>query len=489
MKLRLFGPLRVVPVAAIGVAGLAACSSGPVPAPAAPTAAADAPAQWNTPLPHQGELTVLADWWRQFDDPALLALQSAAQAASPTIASAASRIEQSRATRIGAGAALLPTLDANASATRGRQDFSTGVANNGSVGLQAAWEIDLFGSRRAARDAAQARFDGAEAGWHDARVAVAAEVASNYTALRACEAQAEQTRLDSVSRNETARLTDLSTKAGFESPANAALARASAAQGNSLLSQRRAQCDVQIKGLVALAGIDEPTLRTTLANGTARLPRPASIAMPAVPAAVLAQRPDLLTAEREVVAASAEVSQAQAARLPRIGLNGSISAARIESATFGNQSGTIWSIGPLSVSLPLFDGGARRANVVAARARYDEAGVVYRGRLRTAIREVEEAMVSLQSTAERSNDAQTAIEGYTASFRATEARYRGGLASLYELEDARRSALQAEIAWIDLQRERATAWISLYRALGGGWSAGLSLGGSSAGLNTSATAQ
>ena len=454
--------------AATTLVALAACSSGPTPLPASASAAADSPAQWNAPLPHQGELTELTAWWQQFNDPVLLQLISAAQAASPTVASAASRIEQSRATRVAAGAALLPSLDANASATRGKQDFVSGLSNTGSVGLQAAWELDLFGGRRAARSAAEARFDGAEAGWHDARVAVAAEVASSYTNLRACEAQVVQTRLDSDSRNETARLTDLSTKAGFESTANAALARASAAQGNSALTQRRAQCAALVKGLVALTGVDEPTLRSRLAPNEARLPEPASIVMTAVPAQALAQRPDLLGAEREVVAAAAEVSQAQAARLPRIGLNGNIGASRFESG-FGSQTGTLWAIGPVTVSLPLFDGGARRADVVAAQARYIEAGTLYRGRLRTAVREVEEALVLLQSTADRSNDSMIATEGFAASFRATEARFKGGLASLYELEDARRSALAAEIAVIELKRERAAAWITLYRALGGGW--------------------
>ena len=468
-----FNPWRAASVASLlaAVAVLAACSSGPTALPPASTAAADSPAQWNAPLPHRGELTALTGWWLQFNDPVLVTLIDASQAASPTIAAAASRIEQARATRVASGAALLPSLDANANALRGKQDFVSGLGNSASVGLQAAWEIDLFGGRRAARDAAQARFDGAEAGWHDARVAVAAEVATQYTSLRACEAQFAQTQLDSASRNETARLTGLSTQAGFESPANAALARASAAQGNSLLTQRRAQCDVLDKGLVALTGIDEPTLRAQLAAGAARMPQPASIAMASVPAQVLAQRPDLLIAEREVVAASAEVSQAQAARLPRIALNGSISASRFESSSFGNQSGILWSIGPITVSLPLFDGGARRANVVAAKARFEEAGAVYRGKLRGAVREVEEALIALQSTADRSADAQVATEGFAASFRATEARFKGGLASLYELEDARRSALQAEIALTDLKRERVTAWITLYRALGGGWAA------------------
>ena len=460
-----FQLLRAVSAVATLVA-LGACSTGPLPL---SSAADTAPAQWQAPLPHSGQLTVLKAWWQQFNDPLLVQLIDAAQAVSPTLASATSRIEQSRATRVAAGAALLPTLDANASAVRGKQDFISGVGTTGSVGLQAAWELDLFGARRAARDAAQARFDGAEAAWHDARVSVAAEVATTYTSLRACEAQVEQTRADSLSRSETARLTALSAKAGFEAPAGAALARASAAQGNALLTQRRAQCDVLVKGLVALTGVAEPALRNQLAAGQAKLPQPAQIVMASVPAQVLAQRPDLLSAERDLIAASADVSQAQARRYPRIGLSGSISAARFESS-LGAQSGTLWSIGPVTVSLPLFDGGARRANVVAAQARYDEASAVYRGKLRTAVREVEEALVALQSTADRSTDAQVATEGFAASFRATEARFKGGLASLFELEDARRSALQAQIALIDLQRERGTAWISLYRALGGGWS-------------------
>ena len=460
-----FRRLRAASAAAI-LATLAACAGGTAPRSGPP---AELPPQWQAPLPHAGQLTRLSQWWRQFDDPLLVPLIDAAQAVSPTVASAASRIEQSRATRVAAGAALLPTLDANASALRGRQDFVSGLGNSGSVGLQAAWELDLFGGRRAAREAAQARLDGAQAAWHDARVAVAAEVASDYTALRACEAQTDQAQADSDSRSETSRLTALSTQAGFEAPANAALARASAAQGNSLLTQRRAQCDGLVKGLVALTGLAEPALRERLAAGRARVPQPAPIAMAGVPAQVLAQRPDLLAAERELIAAGAEVSQAQAARYPRIALNGSIGAARVESG-LGNQSGTLWAIGPVTVSLPLFDGGARRANVVAAQARYDEAGALYRGKLRTAVREVEEALIALQSTDHRNADAQVATEGFAASFRATEARFKGGLASLFELEDARRSALQAQIALIDLQRERSSAWISLYRALGGGWS-------------------
>ena len=107
----------------------------------------------------------------------------------------------------------------------------------------------------------------------------------------------------------------------------------------------------------------------------------------------------------------------------------------------GTFSGTTWSIGPVAVSLPMFDAGARRANVVAARARYDEAASAYAATLRNAIRDVENALVTLQGTADRSADAQIAAENFEVSVRATEARYRSGFGTLFELEDARRSAL------------------------------------------------
>jgi multidrug efflux system outer membrane protein len=458
----------ILPVAVL-MATLAGCSSMPSPAAAPATPAADTPPQWYAPLPHDGQVAKLADWWRQFDDPLLAQLIEASQAASPTIAAAAARIEQARSTRVAAGAALGPTLDANASLARGRQDTVTPLGTTGTAGLQAAWEIDVFGGNRAARDAAQARLDGAQAGWHDARVAVAADTANTYVNLRGCEAQRDQARIDADSRAETARLTGLSTKAGFESPANAALARASAAQGNNLLTQRRAQCDALVKALVALTALSEPDLRQRLAAAEARQPQPGAIGVQSVPAQALAQRPDVFAAERELLAASADVSQAQAQRLPRLTLNGNITAFRFESGG-GNADGTLWQIGPLSVTLPLFDGGRRRANVDAAQARYAQAGAEYRATLRTAVREVEEALVNLQSTEARSADAQAASEGFAASFRATEARYRGGLASLFELEDARRSALQSQVQLIDLKSERSAAWIALYRALGGGWS-------------------
>lgn len=457
-------------VAALVPALLAACATtAPVTTPGSP--GAPVAAQWQAPLPHGGQVGDLQRWWAQFDDPLLLRLIGAGQQVSPSIAAARSRLEQARAARVASGAALLPSLDATASASRGRFDFATPLGTSTSAALQAGWELDLFGANRAGANAAQARLEGSEAGWHEARVSVAAEIASTYVSLRACQAQVAQAEFDAASRAETSRLTGLAARAGFQPPAAADLARASAAQGNATLTQQRAQCDLAVKSLVALTGLDEAALRSELAAGQARLPQPAELGVAAVPAQALAQRPDVLAAAREVVAASADAEQARAQRWPRITLAGNIGPARFESGGV-STSGTLWAIGPVAVSLPLFDGGTRRANVEAARARYDAAASAYAASLRGAVREVESALVALQSTAARNEDARIAAEGFERSYRATESRYKGGVASLFELEDARRSAVAAQSALIDLQRERVAAWISLYRALGGGWSAG-----------------
>ena len=265
-------------------------------------------------------------------------------------------------------------------------------------------------------------------------------------------------------------MTALTARAGFQAPSNAALSRASAAQGSSLVTQQEGQCALAQKALVALTGLDEVGLRGRLATKTAQLPTPAAIKVDSVPARVLAQRPDLAAAARDVAASATDVTGSSALLYPRISLSGAIGAGYFSSAAMTNN-GSTWSLGPVSLTVPLFDGGAQRANVQAARARYDESVASYAAKVRSAVREVEEALVGLHSTAARTTDAQVATEGFGTSYAAAQARYRGGLSSLFELEEARRTALQAQSALIELQRERVAAWISLYRALGGGWTA------------------
>ena len=458
--------MKIVRLAAAlaGSLRLAGCA---VPRPPAEVAA-PTPPQWYAPLPHGGRLADLRQWWQQFSDPLLVELIDAAQTASPTLASAGARIAEARASRTRANAALLPTLDASLAASRSNTAPPAPLATVVQGGLQAGWEIDLFGGNRAALDAASARLAGSEAGWHEARVAVAAETALGYLDLRTCERLLEVTRTDAGSRAETARLTQLSANAGFTAPGVAAQARASAAEGASRHTQQQARCDVDVKALVALTGIPEPQLRSRL-QATWRDPLEFTLpGVPSVPAVLLAQRPDVYRAELEVAAASADVGSARAAQYPRLTLSGQINAGIVRTGGVSTDART-WSIGPLALTLPVFDAGLRASEVGAAQARYQEAAALYTGRVRQAVREVEEALVNLQATVDRNENARAAVAGYQASFVATESRYRSGLGSLIELEDQRRVLLASQIALVGLQQERLASWIALYRALGGGW--------------------
>ena len=434
------------------------------------------PAQWFAPLPHNGSLAGLSQWWQQQNDPLLVELIEAAQTASPSIVTARSSIEQARASRTASQAALLPALDATGSFSRSVSPPINRAAavpiNLTQLGLQSSWEIDVFGKNAASVHADQARYEGAQARWHDARVSVAAEVAGQYYTLRSCDRLRLVAEADARSRLETARLSTLATKAGFEAPATSALARASAAESNARATQQRGQCDLDIKALVALTAFSEPVLRQKLEAALAQAPQVENpdnlFDIPGMPADVLAQRPDVFNAARELAAASFEIGSARAQRYPRLSLMGNIMTSQ-STARRVTQRFDTWSIGPLALTVPLFDGGASQANLDAAKARYLDAESKYRSICRQAVREVEEALVKLQSTADRSGDAARAADGYAASFAGTQARYKAGLASLVELEDSRRTLLAAQSGLVNLELERRNAWISLYRALGGGW--------------------
>ena len=452
---------------------LAGCATWQAPLQTPPESALiTAPAAWQNPLPHNGKVADLAAWWSGLNDPLLVRLIEGAQAASGSLADARARIEQARAARVSSGAARGPSLDASANASRSVQQPGIDAASTVGVGIQANWEADLFGGKAAASNAAQARLDSAQAAWHDARVSVAAEVATQYLNQRNCEASLSVVEADAKSRADSARLADLTAKAGFSAPATAQLARASAADAAARVTQLRAQCQSDVLVLAALIGAPLADVQAVLKQNppiAAELIDQTSLfSIATLPADVVAQRPDVFQAAREVAASSSDVTSTDALRMPRLSLSGSIGAAKVSSGGL-TSDGATWSIGPLAITLPLYDGGARAANVQAAQSRYDAAVIQYRSKARQAVAEVEIALLNLQSTASRRGDTQAAAEGYRASFNATQARYKSGLASLVELEDARRTLLAAETALVTLQRERVAAWIALYRAAGGGW--------------------
>ncbi len=443
---------------------LSACSVM-MPATQVPSLAAP---QWQAPLPHQGQVQSLANWWQRQGDPLLVELIEAAQTQSPSMAQALTRIAQARANQTAANAVLLPQASASAGISRGVSQYSTSAATSANVGLQASWELDLVGANKAVNDAAFAQLEGTQAQWHNARVSVAAEVAQTYYGLATCTQLLTVASADAASRADTARLTQLSTRAGFTAPAVDALARASAAEARSRVTSQQESCDLSTKALVALTGMEEANLRQKLALAQVQPAQAAPFSVASIPAQTLTQRPDVFAAERDVVVASAQVGSAKAQRYPRLTLDGSIGGLRVNSGGTTTNL-TTWSFGPLAVSVPLFDGGQRVANISLAETQYQEAVVSYRSQVRQAVREVEDALIKLQSTDARQANAEVSRQGYAQSLAATQVRYDQGLASLMELEEARRVSLASQSGLLGLVLERNLAWVALYRALGGGW--------------------
>ncbi|OIR04476.1 toluene efflux pump outer membrane protein TtgI precursor [mine drainage metagenome] len=480
--------LRLLMISTL-LAVLTSCSSAPVNTykPKTP------PAQWVEPLPfvqpHDGKLDGLTNWWQQFNDPLLVQLIEAAQKVSPDIESAKARVIAAQTAVTLANSQLLPSVTADMSVSRskgnmiipGANNFVYPASTNASIGVNASWELDVWGKNKAAKSAELAKLSGTNALWHDARVIVAAQTATQYLNYRLCEKLSSIAKQNADSTGETARLSDLTAKAGFLAPMSASQSLAQAAEASSQQKKQALQCTLLIKSLVALTAISEPTLKEQLAkDDNSKLPMPAGVEVAAIPATLLDQRPDVLNAERNVDAASFEIAVSDAQRYPRLSLAGNIgltydSYLRKFSTNRGRSDGVTWSIGPVAVSLPIFDGGLREANLSAAKAQYEVAKSIYESVARNAVREVEEAMATLNNAALRSDDMDKAASGFKALLDATQMRYKANLASLLELEEARRVSLQAQANTYTLKNEQALAWISLYRAVGGGWAPALNM--------------
>ena len=427
------------------------------------------PPQWQATLPHAGHTASLVAWWNQAEDSVLTHLIETAEADSPTLDQAWANIESARATLSTDAAAGLPHLNGNANISRTGQRNQDVIpaSTSRAVGADAAWELDLFGQVKRSKEAATARIHAREADWHDARITLAAEVATDYVNYRACQLQVGVYKTSVTSYQETVRLTGVNAKAGLAPASDLAQARANAAAVSIALSSTQASCDLTIKSLVALSGMPETDLRDMLANAPADLPDLGQLAISSLPAQLLQQRPDLASSEHELAAASAEIGQAQAAKFPQLTLTGSISLTSI--LTAGSSAATLpWAIAP-ALSLPLLDGGANDAAVRGAQARYNLALAVWRGKVRTAVQEVEQAMVQLNSAVQQQADYAIAVQGYQDYEDAATQNNKAGLGSALTLELARRDTLNARVNLIAVQRDRMADWIALYKALGGGW--------------------
>lgn len=426
-----------------------------------------APPDWIQP--HEGSVAHLIQWWQQFDDPTMARLVEASQKDNLTLAQAAARIEAARAERGISTNAFFPNSQQSGVSVIETRRSGTATTTT-TVGLDASWELDLFGRLRRGLEAADARLSATEYTWNDLRVSLSAETASTYVSLRACESQRELLRNDVASREKTAKLTGLLVDAGFTAPAEGALTEAGTAAGRQQLLVTQVACTSLAKSLTLLTGIDEATLTRELSQSrTKKIPTPRAFAISSIPAQVVSQRPDVAAAERSLAAANADIGVARANRLPRLALSGNISVGFLGiKLGEANSSNTTSSFGPV-LSLPILD-AARLANAEkAAKARYNESRAAYQQKVEQAVNEVEMALVNLDASSKKITNAQVASDKYQYYFNANQTRYDVGTGSLLDLENARRSQLQAQQALIDAKRDQVLYWIALYKAVGGDW--------------------
>lgn len=446
---------------------LTACAAPSVPQRPDSPQPPQAPSAWLAPvLPHQGDARSLADWWGRWQDPTLVAWIARAQAVNPTVGEARTRVAQARAARLAQETLTGPQLWAVGNASRAvpaGAPAGTGPGSALSLGLQAAWTLDVWGDGKAAVSQASAQQAGAQAGWHAARVLVAAELAQSYFAWRACERLLSTRRDDLASREASAQAAQQGQRAGLVAAATAALAQASVAQGRQALGRQAQQCDTQTKALVALTALPEADIRA--AAGAIAQATPPWPAVPAVPAAALRQRPDVWQAQWLLAAAADGVGIAQAQLWPSL----SLSAQWLRHDVRAGTDFTTWSIGPLALSVPLVGREALRARADAARVAFESAQLGYQATLRQAVSEVEQALVAQAALLKRQRASALAADSLRQVFEATGQRLRAGLASLPELEEARRQWLGAQSALVEVQLEQLSTAVALYVALGGGF--------------------
>ncbi len=458
-------PAVALPAAwsAPAVASIDASVGGPAlgaPAPASPNSADAA-----RPALLPGNAAALAQWWQRFGDAQLSTLVQQALQANPSVRSALAALQQARAQVDVQAAALRPSLNASASAQRSRAAGNT--SNQFQAGFDASWEPDLFGRLGSALQASEADARAAEANLGAVQVALAAEVAVNYIDLRGLQQRLAIARSNLLTQRQTLQLTEWRMQAGLTTSQVVEQARTVAEQTAAMIPALQASLDQSRHSLAVLTG-QAPAALDALLAAPAAVPAPSADLALEIPAVVLRQRPDVHAAEQRIAAALARVLQADAARYPRFNIAGSLG---LSALTFGAlDTGEAVTRGLLaSVTAPIFDGGAARAQVRVQEAVLAQARSDYEAAVLTALQDVEDALAALRNERLRLTHLQTAAEAAGNAALLAEQNYRSGRIDFQTLLDTQRTLLTAQDNVASSVASVATDHVRLYKALGGGW--------------------
>jgi NodT family efflux transporter outer membrane factor (OMF) lipoprotein len=435
--------------------------------------------------------TELAAWWTRFHDPLLDELVRRALAQNLDIESAASRIREARAQEIVAGAAALPEVNAQGSATRQRISENAipvppgaGSGNGGSgsggsfglpgaefstfrVGFDASWELDLFGRTRRSVEAARARTGAAIWNRRDLEVTIAAEVAGTYFRLRELQARIILAKAELSRQQRFERLVSARVRGGLVTGQDLEQQRSERAGAAAAIPPLEAEAKAETHALGVLTGDTPEALSERLAV-PAPLPAADAAVPPGLPSDLLRRRPDIRSAERGLAASTADVGVAVADLYPRFSLTAApalVSTALASLLEWGSRS---YSIGG-SVDWPIFNGHRGRANVDVANARTSEALVAYRKAVLGALQDVEDALARCDSDSRELAHLNDALGTASRAEQIARSRYGGGLVTYSDVLVAQARRIKLEDQVIQTRGALARDTAALFKALGGGW--------------------
>jgi outer membrane protein, multidrug efflux system len=449
-----------------------------------------APARGTTARP-----LVNDEWWSAFQDPELNSLIERAAERSLDLKLALERVQEARAARGIARSGYFPSIDANASATRLRGGLAQGViravspssdpnarpslispfeTNLFQANLSAAWELDVFGGIRRGVEAATADVVAAEENRRNVLVILFGDVGRVYAQLRGFQRRLEIANKNIGTQQETLDLTTARAKAGLATELDVSRAAAQLESTRAAVPTLLSGVDVSIHRLSVLLGDEPGALRHELEK-VGPIPTAEPDVEVGLPSDLLKRRPDIRRAEAQLVAATARIGEARADLFPRFVLTGTAGrqATQLRDLTLG--LGNFFSVGP-GISLPLFNGGRIRSSIAVQTSRQRGAVISYQSTILNALEEVQNALVNYSQEQERRDRLNQAIQQSQLAVDLAGEQYRAGLVDFLSVLEAQGQLFANEDEWVQSQTNVTTQVITLYRALGGGWTVGSSLG-------------
>lgn len=410
-------------------------------------------------------------WWRQFDDPTLNQLVEQALDGNRELRVAFARFQAARALRDDAANDQLPTVTSRASADIGKAQqpgFGEQRVNvdRYDLGLDMAWELDLFGRIPRQIEASEAHSEAAEAALYQLQVSLIAELVDAYGNLRGAQLRERIARANLDNQQESRALTEQLRDAGVGSELDVLRADARLAATEASLPQLQAEAARARHRIATLLGQHPEQLDADLS------PRPLPVIAKALPIGdpgeLLRRRPDVRAAERQLAAATAEVGVATADLFPRVSVAGFLGFTAGRGSQLGAAAANAWSVAP-TISWAAFDLGSVRARLRGAEAGADGALAQYEQQVLLALEESANAFSDYAKRQQRLLALVRQAEASRAAAEQAAIRYREGVADFLVLLDAERERLAAEDAQAQAEVELYRGIVAIYKALGGGW--------------------